>query len=153
MPPAHLRLRSDEHLVELFRSGREDAFEILHERHRRRLHATAARALRGHGGDAEGIVQEAFLRAHRSLRDDHRPVELKPWLHRVVRNLCIDELRRNRVPTTELSDGDRAGSGEDIYSTLSRRHELRRPDRGPRRPARAAARGAADARARRAQPR
>ena len=27
---------------------------------------------------------------------------------------------------TELEDGDRAGAGEDIYSTLSRRHELRR---------------------------
>jgi RNA polymerase sigma factor (sigma-70 family) len=126
MPPATLRLRSDEHLVSLFRAGREDAFEAIHERHRRRLHATAARALRNSGGDAEGVVQEAFLRAHRSLRDDRRPVELKPWLHRVVRNLCIDELRRNKVPTTELSEGDRAGAGEDIYSTLSRRHELRR---------------------------
>src|SRR3954447_5640143 len=125
MPPATLRLRSDEHLVSLFRAGREDAFEAIHERHRRRLHAVAARALRNSGGDPEGVVQEAFLRAHRSLRDDRRPVELKPWLHRVVRNLCIDELRRNQVPTTELSDGDRAGAGEDIYSTWSRRHELR----------------------------
>jgi RNA polymerase sigma factor (sigma-70 family) len=124
--PATLKLRSDEHLVALFRSGREDAFETLHERHRRRLHATAARALRGHGGDPEGVVQEAFLRAHRTLREDRRPIELKPWLHRVVRNLCIDELRRNRVPTTELTDGDRAGAGEDVYATLSRRHELRR---------------------------
>ena len=43
-----------------------------------------------------------------------------------MRNLCIDELRRNRLPTTELTDGDRAGAGEDVYSTLSRRHELRR---------------------------
>jgi RNA polymerase sigma factor (sigma-70 family) len=126
MPPATLRLRSDEHLVSLFRAGREDAFDVIHERHRRRLHATAARALRNSGGDAEGVVQEAFLRAHRSLRDDRRPVDLKPWLHRVVRNLCIDELRRNKLPTTELDDGDRAGAGEDIYSTLSRRHELRR---------------------------
>ena len=123
MAPATLRLRSDEHLVSLFRAGREEAFDILHERHRRRLHATAARALRGSGGDAEGIVQEAFLRAHRQLRDDRRPIELKPWLHRVVRNLCIDELRRER-PTAELSDTDRAS--EDLYSTLSRRHELRR---------------------------
>ena len=40
-------------------------------------------------------MQEAFLRAHRALRDDDRPVELKPWLHRIVRNLCIDELRRD----------------------------------------------------------
>ena len=61
-------------------------------------------------------MQEAFLRAHRALRDDHRPVELKPWLHRVVRNLCIDELRRNRLPTVELEDDDRAGASEDIYS-------------------------------------
>ena len=60
MPPAHLRLRSDEHLVSLFRAGREEAFDVLHERHRRRLHATAARALRSSGGDAEGVVQEAF---------------------------------------------------------------------------------------------
>ena len=44
----------------------------------------------------------------------------------MVRNLCIDELRRKRLPTTELSDSDRAGTSEDVYSTLSRRHELRR---------------------------
>jgi len=126
MPPATLRLRSDEHLVSLFRSGHEEAFDVLHERHRRRLHAAAARALRSSGGDAEGIVQEAFLRAHRTLKEDRRPVELKPWLHRVVRNLCIDELRRNRLSTTALEDGEHAGAQEDVYSTLSRRHELRR---------------------------
>jgi RNA polymerase sigma factor (sigma-70 family) len=124
--PATLRLRSDEHLVSLFRAGREDAFEAIHERHRRRLNAVANRALQNSGIDAEGVVQEAFLRAHRALRADRRPVELKPWLHRVVRNLCIDELRRNRLPTTALEAGDRAGAGEDVYSTLSRRHELRR---------------------------
>ena len=126
MTPATLRLRSDEHLVSLFRGGREDAFDAIHERHRRRLQAAAARALRSSGADAEGVVQEAFLRAHRALRADNRPVELKPWLHRVVRNLCIDELRRNRLPTVELEASDRAGAGEDIYSTLSRRSSCRR---------------------------
>jgi RNA polymerase sigma factor (sigma-70 family) len=123
MPPAHLRLRSDERLVSLFRAGREEAFDVLHERHHRRLHAAAARALRGSGVDVEGVVQEAFLRAHRQLRDDRRAIEIKPWLHRVVRNLCIDELRRER-PTSELVESDRAG--EDVFSTLSHRHELRR---------------------------
>ena len=125
MPPATLRLRSDESLVALYRAGREEAFDTLHERHRRRLHAAAARALRSHGGDAEGIVQEAFVRAHRALKDNDHPIELKPWLHRVVRNLCIDELRRSRIPTAELEDSDRAGASEDVFSTLSRRHELR----------------------------
>ena len=120
MSPA-LRLRSDEHLVRLFRAGRDDAFEAIHERHARRLHVAAARALRTSGGDAEGVVQEAFVRAHRALRSDGRAIELKPWLHRIVRNLCIDELRRQRT-TVELHED---GAAEDVYSTLSRRHELR----------------------------
>src|SRR4051812_18108598 len=118
---AALRLRSDEHLVRLFRAGREDAFEAIHDRHARRLHAVAARALRTSGGDPEGVVQEAFVRAHKALRKDDRALELKPWLHRVVRNLCIDELRRTRT-TVELQDD---GATEDVYSTLSRGHELR----------------------------
>lgn len=122
MTPA-LRIRTDEHLVKLFRAGREDAFEAIHDRHARRLHSAAARALRTHGGDPEGVVQEAFLRAHRALRADERPVELKPWLHRIVRNLCLDELRRTR--TVALEDSERLPSSEDVYSTLSRRHELR----------------------------
>ncbi|RKQ92782.1 RNA polymerase sigma factor (sigma-70 family) [Solirubrobacter pauli] len=122
MTPA-LRLRSDEHLVKRFRAGDEDAFAAIHERHARRLHATAARALRAHGGDPEGVVQEAFLRAHRALRADERPVELKPWLHRIVRNLCLDELRRTRP--VALQDEDQLAAGEDVYATLSRRHELR----------------------------
>lgn len=122
MTPA-LRLRSDEHLVKRFRAGHEDAFEAIHERHARRLHAAAARTLRAHGGDPEGVVQEAFLRAHRALRADERPVELKPWLHRIVRNLCLDELRRTR--TVALEDEDQLAAGEDVYATLSRRHELR----------------------------
>src|SRR4051794_1950569 len=113
-----MRFRSDEHLVRLFREGREDAFDAIHDRHARRLQAVAART---RVADPEGVVQEAFLRAHRTLRDDRRHIELKPWLHRVVRNICIDELRKERA-TVEYTD---EGASEDIYSTLSRRHELR----------------------------
>jgi RNA polymerase sigma factor (sigma-70 family) len=119
-----LRLRSDEHLVALFRAGHDDAFDAIHERHRRRLVGVAAQTLRHHGGDPEGIVQEAFVRAHHSLRADDRPLELKPWLHRVVRNLCIDELRRRRVATEALDDVP--ARGDDVFTTLSRRDELRR---------------------------
>src|SRR4051794_32625569 len=113
-----MRFRSDEHLVRLFREGREDAFDAIHDRHARRLQAVAART---RVADPEGVVQEAFLRAHRTLRDDRRHIELKPWLHRVVRNICIDELRKERA-TVEYTD---EGASEDVYATLSRRHELR----------------------------
>src|SRR4051812_13350609 len=114
-----MRFRSDDHLVKLFRQGREDAFEAIHERHARRLTAVARSTK---VADPEGVVQEAFLRAHTSLRADHRSIELKPWLHRVVRNLCIDELRKQRTTVEYLQED---GATEDIYSTLSPRHELR----------------------------
>ena len=113
-----MRFRSDDHLVKLFRQGREDAFEAIHERHARRL-TNVARSTKV--ADPEGVVQEAFLRAHATLRRDERPIELKPWLHRVVRNLCIDELRKQRVTYEYEEDA----ATEDVYSTLSRRHELR----------------------------
>ena len=113
-----MRFRSDDHLVRLFREGREDAFDAIHDRHARRLQAVAART---RVADPEGVVQEAFLRAHRALRDDRRHIELKPWLHRVVRNICIDELRKERATVEYLDDG----ASEDIYATLSRRQELR----------------------------
>jgi len=121
MPSAALRLRSDANLVALFRAGREDAFEALHERHRRRLCIAAQGTLRSRG-DAEGVVQEAFVRAHRALRDSHHPVELRPWLHRVVRNLCIDELRREHA-TLPLREHDRVG--EDPFCVVRRRHDVR----------------------------
>ena len=148
-----MRLRSDEHLVSLFRAGREEAFETC-------TSATAGACTRrprarcaAQGGEPEGVVQEAFLRAHRTLREDRRPIELKPWLHRVVRNLCIDELRRNRLAHHRARGRRPRRRGRGRLQHAQPPPRAAAADRGPRRPARAAAGGAADARARRAQPR
>ena len=69
-----LRLRSDEQLVGLFRSGNEDAFRVIHDRYRSRLYAYARQMLGGSGPDAEDVMQDVFLRAYRALRVDERPV-------------------------------------------------------------------------------
>jgi RNA polymerase sigma-70 factor (ECF subfamily) len=47
--------------------------------------------------DGEDVVQDALLRAYRSLDtyDDSRP--LAPWLFRIAHNQCIDFLRRRGV--------------------------------------------------------
>src|SRR5881227_3157467 len=85
-----LRLRSDEQLVGLFRSGNEDAFRVIHDRYRSRLYAYARQMLSGSGPDAEDVLQDVFLRAYRSLRLDERPVSLRAWLYRVAHNRCVD---------------------------------------------------------------
>ena len=67
LPAPLLRLRSDEQLLVLFRSGREDAFRLIHDRYHDRLLAYVRHMLRGNS-EAEDIVQDVFLRAYGALR-------------------------------------------------------------------------------------
>src|SRR5438445_10752481 len=46
--------------------------------------------------DAEDILQEANLRAFRSL-DNYRGGEPRSWFLAIVRNLCHDRIRQNRA--------------------------------------------------------
>jgi RNA polymerase sigma factor (sigma-70 family) len=102
-----LRLRSDEQLVNLFRSGSEDAFGVIHDRYRQRLYAYSRQMLGGSGSDAEDVMQDVFLRAYRSLRIDTRPVSLRAWLYRVAHNRCVDHLRRPTPPPAEIFEVSR----------------------------------------------
>ena len=75
----------------------------LFEAHRRRAYQFAFQ-LTGNMDDALDVVQEAFLRLHRSrerLTDDDHVVR---WLFRAIRNLAIDLLRtRSARPECEIS--------------------------------------------------
>lgn len=55
---------------------------------------TLCRRLVGHTGDAEGIAQEAFLRAWLAL-DRYSPARpFWPWIAAIARRLCLDHRRR-----------------------------------------------------------
>src|SRR3954447_16530268 len=86
---------SDDRLVDLFRAGREDAFDALYDRYRLRLVRFARRILSGAADEAEDVVQEAFLRAHAALRATDRAIVLGPWLYTIVRNRALN-VRRSR---------------------------------------------------------
>ncbi len=89
-----LRLRSDEQLVRLFRTGSDEAFRVIHDRYRTRLFAYARQMLGGSRADAEDVLQDVFVRAYGALRANDRDVSLRAWLYRIAHNRCIDELRR-----------------------------------------------------------
>lgn len=62
-----------------------------------------ARWLLRNEADAEDVVQEAYLRAIRSLHT-LRGTESRPWLLGIVRNACYDWQRRTyRLPHQEVS--------------------------------------------------
>lgn len=77
--------------------GEESAFDEIVEATSARLVRLAAR-LMGSVEEGEDIVQEAYLRAYRSLVDgsfDGR-ARLQTWLGRIVTNAAIDALRSRR---------------------------------------------------------
>jgi len=92
--------------------------EILWDRYSQRLGAF----IRGRVGDdaeAEDILQEVFIRVHRSLccREDWEKPE--SWIYQIARNLIIDHYRRRRdlveIPEnlTDESEWDEMVSLED----------------------------------------
>jgi RNA polymerase sigma factor (sigma-70 family) len=104
--PLHLvrpaRDLTDEELVDRIRADDPAAFAALHARYEARLVRYASRVLGGRRDLAEDVVQEALIRAHRALRRDTRPIALRAWLHRLVRNCALDELARARTDAVDL---------------------------------------------------
>ena len=77
-------------------AGNAKVFRLVVARHLPHLLATARRILRD-AAEAEDVAQEALVRLWRTAGTlELGPGGLKPWLRRVVSNLCIDRLRAGR---------------------------------------------------------
>jgi RNA polymerase sigma-70 factor (ECF subfamily) len=85
----------DRTAVALARDGDSDAFRSLVERHSRYLFVVAQR-LTGSAADAEDVVQDAWLKAHRQLAGFEERSNVRTWLHRITVNCAIDFIRARR---------------------------------------------------------
>jgi RNA polymerase sigma factor (sigma-70 family) len=117
-----LRFAADEKLIALVRRGRDDAFEVLVDRYRPRLLAFCRNMLRS-SEDAEDVLQEVLVNAYRAIRADNRPIATKPWLYRIARNRCLNEMRRNTASGVESMDVFEA-MGPTAGETVERREHL-----------------------------
>ncbi len=75
------------------RAGDEEAFRRLVSSHSHDLFRLAYR-LTGSRENADDVVQEAFLRAYRSLHRFDARSRFGTWLHRIAVNCAMDHLRR-----------------------------------------------------------
>ncbi len=83
-------------LLDILQDGEPAAFARLLEPYRAELERAVRRMLRDRCA-AEEVMQEALLKAFRSLRGGTRPGNLRAWLHTVVRNCAVNALRTERV--------------------------------------------------------
>ena len=58
----------------------------------------------GNPADAEDLLQEIFLSAHRKLDSFRGESALGTWLYRLATNLCLDHLRSRAARTSQLTD-------------------------------------------------
>jgi RNA polymerase sigma-70 factor (ECF subfamily) len=97
----------DADLAQAARTGDRSALAVLLDRHRASLYATALGILRDRDR-AMDAVQETFLVALTRLEGVRDPAAVGPWLHAVVRNNALMELRRRR---REVANGSGIDDG------------------------------------------
>lgn len=83
----------DYDIIERVKRGRSEDFEILVRRHEARLYALAWRMLHNRA-DVEDAVQEAFVKAYRSLNRFRGDAKFSTWLYRIAVNHILNMLRR-----------------------------------------------------------
>ncbi len=122
---------SDADLIALHAEGDPAAFGVLVTRHRDRAWSVALRTL-GDPTDAADAVQEAFVKAYRTVGSFRGDAQFTTWLHRIVVNACLDLMRRGKArPAVPLDEGAAAVAdpadplarlelGHDVVAALAR---------------------------------
>ena len=83
---------SDEELMARIAGSDARAFEILVQRHQRRILNLIYRSI-GDRVQAEDVAQEVFLRVWRSAGDYAPKAKFTTWVYRIAVNLCLDALK------------------------------------------------------------
>jgi RNA polymerase sigma-70 factor (ECF subfamily) len=103
------RIPDDEDMkaVLMCQKGDTDAFEVLVERHQKRMLNVAYRML-GDYDEACDVVQEAFLAAYRAIRSFRREAKFSTWLYGIVVNHARNRIKqaqgRLRHETRSIDD-------------------------------------------------
>jgi RNA polymerase sigma-70 factor, ECF subfamily len=90
-------------LVERCSRGDLAAFEEIYKAHSGKLYSLACRML-GNPADAEDLLQDIFLSAHRKLEGFRGESALGTWLYRLATNHCLDYLRSRAARSNQLTD-------------------------------------------------
>ena len=98
-----MRAYSDEQVIEQCKKGSPEAFAELVRRHQGTVYSLCYR-MTGNAVEAEDLAQEAFWRVYQGLGTFRRGARLRPWLHRLTANVCLDALRKRKPAMLPLEE-------------------------------------------------
>jgi RNA polymerase sigma-70 factor (ECF subfamily) len=103
---------ADLELAQRCRHGDAAAFEELYRTHAGRIYNLVLR-MAGSATEAEDLLQDVFLHAHRKLGSFRGDSSLGTWLYRLAVNQCLDVMRGRQARMARATDSiDADGSIE-----------------------------------------
>jgi RNA polymerase sigma factor (sigma-70 family) len=108
----------------MIRAGQERAFEALVDRYNVRLLAFC-RGMLSSAEDAEDVLQEVFVAAHKAILADNRAINARPWLYRIARNRCLNHLRKPVPEGQDSMDVHPHENGTSVAEKVQKRAEFR----------------------------
>ena len=106
VPTGTLHDADDQTLVTAFLEHRREAFDVIVERHWRKVYHLCYRFVRNHE-DASELAQDVFVRAFRGLNKFNGDSSLGTWLHRVGVNVCLNRVALKPPPCRSIGAMDR----------------------------------------------
>ncbi len=89
--------------IERAKQGDAEAFQVLYERHKRRVYSLCLR-MTGNTAEAEDLAQEAFLQLYRKIATFRGESAFSTWLHRLSVNVVLMHLRKKGLPVVSLEE-------------------------------------------------
>ncbi len=99
--------RPDNEIIDQIQKGKKHLYALLVDRYKDQSMTLAVRILKNRE-EAEEAIQDAFVRAYRSLEKFEQRSRFSTWLYRIVYNVCLSKLssRKNEVLLFQSGDGE-----------------------------------------------
>ena len=94
---------SEAEAIERAKQGDAEAFALLYGLHKRRVYSLCLR-MTGNSAKAEDLTQEAFLQLFRKIGTFRGESAFATWLHRMVVNVVLMQLRKKSLPIVPLEE-------------------------------------------------
>lgn len=119
-----LSAMTDEEVVERVRAGETALFEVIMRRYNQRLYRVA-RSILGDGGEAEDVMQEAYVRAYLHLSQFEGRARFSTWLTKIAVHEALARLRnRQRFIEIDAASGSTEGNMTPRSRTPSPEEEM-----------------------------
>lgn len=101
---------TESEIIDRILGGDAEAFAVLVAQHQRRALSLAERMMQN-SEDARDVVQDAFVKAYKSLSRFNRDSTFSTWFYRIVYTTCLNALeKRKRIPMHDELDEETASS-------------------------------------------